>query len=118
MLNQNWLRRQEVKYQYQIKRAKLTNKYKKEGKASLTPKEEGGALSSFKSLLPVLSKLDGDQVSDLADKFLGTGEVGEGSGMTDLVLDFAEHNPEMVSAFLKGIGKTKEAVSGETFTEQ
>ena len=74
---------------------------------------EKSALSSaggIVSLAPLLKNLDGDQISALADMFLGGSrgggeEYSEGGGTIDMLLDFAEKNPEVVKGLLEGITK-------------
>jgi hypothetical protein len=75
------------------------------------PREKSplGALGGVASLAPLLRNLDGDQIAALADTFLGGGRgggEGEGEGGTmDMLLDFAEKNPDVVKGLLEGITK-------------
>lgn len=97
MIQINWTKRQEIKYRYQLKRAKQTAKLK-------TPvKEQPTMLSNLGGLLPILKNLDADQIGILADRFLGEPESGSDDVVGSLI-DFASNNPEVVEGFLKGIG--------------
>lgn len=62
------------------------------------------------SLAPLLSKLDGDQLAGLAERFLpAQGEDVEEGGIGGMLLNFAQENPEMVEGLLKGVsGKLKD----------
>ena len=103
ILNQNWFKRQEVKYRYQLKRAKLSKKI------SVPVKEEPTTIGTLGQLLPLLKNLDGDQISALADRFLGEGDASgiEGDALGGL-LQFAEKNPSLVKSFLDGLGTQQE----------
>lgn len=76
---------------------------------SETPKEKTalGTVGGIASLAPLLKNLDGDQIAGLADMFLGGGRGGgedeEGGSSMDMLLDFAEKNPEVVKGLLEGI---------------
>jgi len=102
IINQNWFKRQEVKYRYQMRRAKLSQKYK-------TPvKEEKSTLGVIGDLAPLLRNLDSDQIGALADRFLG-GDIDTGAegNALDGLLSFAQDNPEIVNGFLKGLNSGK-----------
>lgn len=68
-----------------------------------------GSLGGIASLAPLLRGLDSDQIGALIDTFVGGGrEEGEGEdrgGSMDLLLEFAEKNPEIVKGLLEGITK-------------
>ena len=112
-----WEKRQKMKYNYQIKRAKMTKKIK----APVI--EETTMATAAPSIVGMLSKLDPDTRQDLIDAFLGGGfapdelpeETGERGGM-DLLLDFAQKNPEVVQGLLSGLTKGKGV--NETFPGQ
>ena len=74
------------------------------------PKEPGSNMDLIKNLLPVLKNLDGDQIMQLSERFLGGSEaVAEGGGdVIDMLGDVVTNNPELVQSFLKGLkgGKT------------
>ena len=102
LVNQNWFKRQEIKYRYQMKRAKLSQKMK------VPVKEETGILDQASQWLPILKNLDSDQLGGLIDTFTGGGGGGatplddESSGLMD-ILDKVP--PEVIDSFLKGLSK-------------
>lgn len=94
MLNNNWFKRQKCKYDYQLKRAKLSRKI------SAPVQEEPGAFDNLKTILPLLKGLDSDQIGALADRFLGGGEEiieTGGGGLLDNI------PKPLIDAFMKGI---------------
>jgi len=115
MVNQNWYKRQKMKYNYQVKRAKLSQKLK------VPVKEDKGILDQATQWLPLLRGLDGDQIGELADRFLGGGgeEISQASGGLEGILDNIP--PEMINSFLKGLSKkdeTKAVEQVEAFPNQ
>jgi hypothetical protein len=101
MIQRNWTRRQEIKYKYQIKRAKL-------GKKLNAPvKEELTTLGTLGALAPLLKNLDGDQIAALADRFLGEDIPEEQSDIVGALTDFAMKNPDMIKGFLEGASGAK-----------
>lgn len=110
LLNHNWFARQKMKYNYQIKRAKLSKKHN-------TPvKEEKSPVENISQWLPLLKNLDGDQIGALADRFLGGGEeIEEASAGLEGILD--KIPPELIDSFIKGISK-KESGTNEPFSPQ
>lgn len=104
LLNRNWFARQKMKYNYQIKRAKLSKRYN-------TPvKEEKSPMDNISQWLPLLKNLDGDQIGALADKFLGGGEEMEEATGLEGILD--KIPPDVIDSFLKGLSK-KESGGGK-----
>ena len=72
---------------------------------SKTPIEKLGQLSPF---LPILAKLDKDQLTSLIDHFIGGGfsedqEEGDLGG----IVEFADEHPDIVKSFLDGLGSEK-----------
>lgn len=110
LVNQNWFKRQEIKYRYQMKRAKLSQKMK------VPVKEEKSTMETIGGILPLLKGLDGDQIGALADRFLGGGEELpiEPEGLLGLLDNIP---PELIQSFLKGLAK-KEGVEPETGNTQ
>ena len=97
LLNRNWFARQKMKYNYQIKRAKLSKRYN-------TPvKEEKSPVENISQWLPLLKNLDGDQIGALADRFLGGGEEIEEAPGLEGILD--KIPPGAIDSFLKGLSK-------------
>ena len=109
LLNNNWFKRQDAKYKYQIRRAKLSHKYK-------TPvKEEKSGMDTFKDILPLISKLDSDQLGALADRFIES-EPEEMDALGN-ILD--KLPPGVIDNFLKGLagGEKKETDKTEFPTQ-
>jgi hypothetical protein len=101
MINHNWFKRQEAKFSYDLKRARLNQK----GKTIQKTKESsiGGDLIS-KALPAILEHLAPDQIEDLADRFLSGGD-GETSGLGTILDNIP---PELIQSFLSGLkNKTK-----------
>lgn len=120
----NWFKRENFK----IKKKNILDenrlKIKKlEKELGLThsrpPAEETSKLGMLKDVLPVLSKLDSDQIAGLADRFLGGSETSEGTvGLSDLALGFVEEHPEVLEGLLQGISKvsSKNDINKESTT--
>jgi len=108
MLQINWTKRQQIKYNYQLKRAKMTKKLKE------PVKEEPTIAGSLGTLAPLLKNLDGEQIGSLVDKFTGNNYDDEplGGGLTDGLINFVQDNPEVVQKFLGGINKDGEKEKG------
>jgi len=68
IVNQNWFKRQEVKYKYQMKKAKLKQKYKLQDQEL---DEKPSTIQSLGQLAPLIKKLDQDQIQGLIDTFTG-----------------------------------------------
>ena len=78
-------------------------------------KDSPGLMSTISDLAPLLKGLDADQIGALADKFLGGGEVDAGGeGVSDLLMDFATKNPEMVKEFLGGLTGEKKGEQSQS----
>ena len=103
LFQKGWEKRQKIKYQYQLKRAKLSKK------VNAPVKEEPSVIGTIGNLAPLLKNLDGDQLTALVDRFLGEGfdipSTGGEGGITDLIMDIAAKNPDIVQGFLQGISK-------------
>ena len=128
MWNANWFKKESFKTKNKSIEAENRLRMKKLErdlglKASPAPKEQPGMFDTIKDLAPLLKGLDSDQIGALADRFLGGSEgAAEGSaesgGISDVLLDFAENNPEMVQSFLKGVGGAKDGAQKENFPGQ
>jgi len=112
--NTNWFKRQNWKFQAQNIKAENKLKLKKlerelglQQSMKSQPEALGASNSSGISLLsdlaPLLSKLDGDQLSALAERFLPEGGGEEAGGVSGALLNFAQENPEVVQGIIKGI---------------
>lgn len=102
LINRNWFLRQKIKYDYQLKRAKMTKRL------STPVVQEKSGFDTVKDLLPLFKGLDSDQIGALADRFLGGGEeLPIESGGLNSILDNIP--PELIQSFLKGLTKDKEA---------
>jgi len=104
MLMRNWITRQKIKYGYQLKRAKMSKKLKE------PVKDEPTLTNSLGQLAPILKNLDGDQINDLIDRFVGDDFDREpigGGGITDGLLQYAQEHPEIVQNILGGLNKNE-----------
>jgi len=110
LLNHNWFKRQKVKYDYQLKRAKLSKKMK------VPVKEEKTTMDTLTSLAPLLKNLDADQIGGLIDVFTGGGgaPIEESTGLESILENIP---PDMIKSFLKGLS-TKESAPGEKWKSQ
>lgn len=111
----NWFKRENFKIKKKNiegeNRLKLKKLEKELGlQPSKEPREERSKFDTLSDLLPVLSKLDADQLGVLIDKFAGGGEYDlpetEG-GLLDMLGDFADKNPEAVKSFIEGLSGKK-----------
>jgi len=107
MMMRNWIKKQEVKYKYDVKKVKLRNK----AKARLQEQQMPPA-SNSSGLLSLLGSLDPDTVGALKDKFLDDAE--QSGTLTDTLLGFAEENPELVKSFLSGLSQKNKNEEGNT----
>ena len=96
--NHNWFKRLDAKYKYQLKRAKMQKKMK------VDIPEERSRLDSLASLAPLLTKLDPEVISELAQTFMGEPEGGGSYGIKD-ILDVVP--PELIKGFLEGVQTPK-----------
>jgi len=101
LMQQNWFKREDLKYKFDVKRAKLRAK-KIPVKATSTP-------SSPLDWLQTIKQLDPEMVHNLVDTISGSGNEIEqdpgGGGIGAGLMKFAESNPEMVQNFLAGLQK-------------
>jgi len=115
MWNANWFKRENFKIQKsnvlaqnKLQLRKLEKDLGLTKAKDIIPAERPTTMQTISSLAPLLAKLNPDTIDILADKFLGTGAVaeigaGESGGVTDMLMDFATKNPEMVQDILGGI---------------
>jgi len=70
-------------------------------------KQEPTLTNSLGQLAPLLKNLDGDQLSDLVDRFTGDDFDREpiGGGIADGLLQYATEHPEIVQNILGGLNK-------------
>ena len=104
LIQKGWETRQKIKYKYQVKRAKMSNKLKRD----LTPPPTvSETIKGAGNVAGLLKNLDSDTLQDLADRFLGGSDedLAGGSGSTlDLLMGFAEENPDVVKGLIQGLG--------------
>ena len=122
--NNNWFKRQNFKLQATNIKAENKLKLKKlERDLGISHSKNTGsdkeALSFapestnlLASLAPILKNLDGDQLKDLADRFLPQAEEYEPEGLAGTLLNFAEDNPEIVEGLLKGLSGKQDQIGG------
>ena len=128
MWNANWFKKENFKIKKRSmdgeNRLRLKKLERDLGlKASPAPKEAPGMFDTIRDLAPLLKNLDPDQIGALTERFLGGSEEGAegspaGGGISDVLMNFAESNPEMVQSFLKGIGGAKDGAQTEEFKTQ
>ena len=70
-------------------------------------KDEPTLTNSLGQLAPLIKNLDGDQLNDLVDRFIGDDYDREpiGGGIADGLLQYASEHPEVVQNLLGGINK-------------
>lgn len=123
--NYNKFKFAEIKHQhsldYMFKKDQIDAKrFKRKQTAIVVPtapeKSVTGTLGGIAQLAPLLKNLDSDQISGLIDTFIGgrdkrefyedeEEEGGAGGGSMNMLLDFAEKNPEVVQGLLQGLTK-------------
>ncbi|GAG90938.1 unnamed protein product [marine sediment metagenome] len=130
MWNNNWFKKENFKMQKSKILAENRIKLKKMERdlgltASKEPREPPtmtDTVGNLAGLLPLLKNLDGDQISALADRFLGGSEpTTEGGDVTDMLIDYASRNPDMVEALLGGLksgGKQQDGEQQKLLTSQ
>lgn len=106
LMQQNWFKREDLKYRYDVKRAKLRKK-NVPVKATSTP-------SSPLDWISIIKKLDPDMVHNFVDVVSGGSpeyadeEGAEGiEGMIGKALNVAKNNPELAQTFIDGLNKGK-----------
>ena len=114
MLQQNWYKREDLKYKFDVKRAKLRRK-NVPVKATSTP-------TSASDWLDTIKKIDPNIAHDFIDAITPTsavdGDYEEGSGeglqgAAGSLVNFAKNNPAMVENFLKGLNDSKGSQQGK-----
>ena len=102
LMQHNWFRREDLKYKYDLRRAKARAKGTPVKKSS-TPSGVGDWIQLLKGVNPETAHL-------LIDSFGGSESSEEPEDMVDKIVDMASKNPELVEKFLKGVspGKTEE----------
>jgi len=122
----NWFKKENFKIQRDVVKAENKLKLKKlERELGLSGKNSGLASSNVSensptnlltSLAPLLSKLEPDQIMELADRFLpeGIGGDDEPSGISGALLSYAQENPEMVQKIL---GSLSGKIGGENINK-
>ena len=98
LINQNWFKRQEVKYKYKLRELKERGKQKLPKNAPESPSLLGNA----GTLLNLVRGLDPDQIGTLID-IVGGNETPESGG--DFLTDLVQNNPELVQSFINGLTK-------------
>jgi len=80
-------------------------------------RETQTALETGGNLLDVLKNLNGDQIQNLADKFLkpeDEAEYDQPKSTMDSLLDFATQNPEIAQGILQGVTGGKKGENSES----
>lgn len=114
MWNANWFKRENFKIQKttllaqnKLQLRKLERDLGLTKAKDIIPADKPSTMQTISNLAPLLSKLNPDTIDMLADKFLGNSaaEIGAGGGgdVTDMLMNFATKNPEMVQDILGGI---------------
>ena len=68
-------------------------------KKEIAPISDSGAIGA---LLPLLSNLEPEQLGSIVSALTGGIGEGEPEGLTGIIMDFAEKNPEMVKGLIEG----------------
>ena len=112
--NSTWFKKENFKIQKKIvmdeNRIKL-KKLEKEmgitGGVGAPYQEPKSMLETGGNLLEIAKNLSPDQLTMLADKYLGGGDEYQDQepGMLEKALDFANKNPEIAAKFLEGVTK-------------
>jgi len=108
LLQQNWFKREDLKFKYDVKRARFRSKNIAVKKTS----SPSGAMD----WIAALKTVDPEVLHGLINGISGSGGESlneEESGIEDTILNFAKSNPEMVKKFLDGI----QTGTGETTQE-
>jgi hypothetical protein len=116
----NWFKRENFKIQKKNimdeNKIKLDQLKKEMGlpsrrKKALGPELDLDSSNIFIKLLPLIKKLDGEQISSLVERFMPESleDTGGTGGPLDLVLNYAEEHPDVVKSFLDGIGSKTQA---------
>lgn len=114
-----WFKRRELEQKHKIARYKLALENKdtkftaqRELKKQLVEEKPGSSpLSALTALAPLLGKLDGDQIMELKDTFMGqNSDIDTGNNGSNSILDLIDKLPPgVVEGFVNKIG---ENVSG------
>lgn len=124
MWQNNWFKKENFKIQKsnmmaqnKLQLRKLEREMGLSKTKDIIKEEPKGTLASIADLLPLLKNLDADQVSALADRFIGgSAEAAEGGGSSlDGLIDFASENPDLVRNFIEGIGSGKKPPETKTY---
>jgi len=111
LVNHNWFKKETFKLRRDFTKKKFLFDLKKEEKDLGFTSKSGGAdvktpvqsnLGNLAGLLPLLNKLEPEQIQDLISTFTEGGEGGEG-GLLESILD--KIPPEAIQSLLQGITK-------------
>jgi len=97
LLQQNWFKREDLKFKYDVKRAKLRRKN--------LPVKKTSTPSSVTDWLSLIKGIDPDVAHNLIDGIQGDYTDQDGNPIADAVKGFVQSNPDMVMNFLNGIGQ-------------
>lgn len=98
LLQQNWFKREDLKFKYDVKRARFRSKN--------VPVKKTSSPTGAMDWIAALKTVDPDVLHGLINGISGGGSEdleSEGSGIEDSILNFAKSNPEMVKKFLDGV---------------
>jgi len=108
LLQQNWFKREDLKFKYDVKRARFRSKN--------IPVKKTSTPTGAMDWIAALKTVDPDVLHGLINGISGAGGEAlneEETGIEDTILNFAKSNPEMVKKFLDGI----QSGTGETTQE-
>jgi len=96
LLQHNWFKREDMKFKFDLKRAKI--------RAKNVPIKKTATPTGAMDWLSELKKVNPDTLHELIDAFGGGGE-GRDEDMTDILGNIVKSNPELVQKFLGNLGK-------------
>ena len=102
LLQHNWFKREDMKFKFDLKRAKI--------RAKNIPVKKTSTPTGAMDWLTELKKVNPDTLHELIDTFGGGGEREEGD-VTEILGNIVKNNPEMVQKFLGSMGKDNKGES-------
>lgn len=96
LLQHNWAKREQMKFNFDLKRAKIRKKQ--------MPIKKSSTPSSASDWIDQLKKVNPDTLHELIDTFSGGGDQESGD-IGDIIGTIVKNNPEVVEKFLGNVGK-------------
>ena len=109
MLQQNWYKREDLKYKFDVKRARMRRKN--------IPIKQTSTPTSPTDWIDTIKKLNPDILHGLIDSVTDNksveGDFEESEGIEGTIMNIARNNPELVQNFLNGLQQGKTGQKGE-----